>query len=270
MRDSGLEGKVAVVTGGGGILCSHMCMCLAEAGMKVVAMDLYQEKVDKVAAEIKKAGGEALALAADVTSPESLKAARDRVVEHFGGVHLLLNGAGGNHPDASTGDDKSFMDLKMDGFKFVFNLNIIGTVVPCQIFLPELLKDSESCIINISSMSATLPLTKVVGYSAAKAAIDNFTRWLAVHVSQNYNKSVRVNAIAPGFLLTDQNRFLLQSQDGKATPRGETIMRGTPMGRYGEPDELVGAVLWLASRQASFVHGAIIPIDGGFSAFSGV
>lgn len=277
-----LTGKVAVVTGGGGILCSTMAKALAGCGAKVAILDLKQESAQKVADEIKAAGGAALGLGANVLDIESLKAAEKQIRETFGVCDILINGAGGNHPKGTTSSEKlaleditnpvagkvSFFDLDPAGIGFVFNLNFLGTLLPCQVFCREMALKGGGVVLNISSMNAFRPLTKIPAYSAAKAAISNFTQWLCTHMS---GVGIRVNAIAPGFFLTNQNRTLLTNSDGSLTARGSTILAHTPMGRFGTPDDLTGTLLWLVDNDASgFVNGTVIPVDGGFAAFSGV
>ena len=266
-----LQGKVAVVTGGGGVLCAAICHGLASAGAKVAVLDLMEPAAQRVAQELTASGGEAMAAKADVLSKESMEAARDAVLARFGRVDILINGAGGNKPQATTSPTLSFFDLPQDAIQWVFNLNFVGTLVPCQVFGKLMAAQGSGDILNISSMNAFRPLTRIPAYSAAKAAVSNFTQWLAVHLSQEYSTRIRVNAIAPGFFLTDQNRFLLTDKDsGDLTARGNTIIGHTPMARFGDAEDLVGAVLWLLSPSAGFVHGVVVPIDGGFSAFSGV
>jgi NAD(P)-dependent dehydrogenase (short-subunit alcohol dehydrogenase family) len=276
-----LKGKVVVVTGGGGILCSTFSKALALCGAKVAVLDLIKEKADEVADEINKAGGEAIGVKANVLETESLEEARAEITAKLGTCDVLLNGAGGNNPRGTTDveylskDDvagkegvKTFFDLDPKGVEFVFNLNFLGTLLPTQVFAKDMMKKEGSVIVNVSSMSAFSPLTKVPAYSAAKAAISNFTQWLAVHMSK---VGIRVNALAPGFFLTDQNRSLLTNPDGSYTDRSRKILAKTPMDRFGEPEELVGTLLWLVDNGASgFVNGTVIPIDGGFSAYSGV
>lgn len=266
-----ITGKVVVITGAAGVLCSNMAGHLAKKGAKIALLDLFEEKAAKIAEEIKKDGGDAIAVKVDVLDKQSIQKAKDVVLNAFGRVDILINGAGGNKKEATTSDEMSFFDMPTDALQWVFNLNFVGTVLTTQVFGGLMAKQKTGCIINISSMSAILPLTKTMAYSAAKASISNFTMWMAVHFNQNYSKEIRVNAIAPGFLLTEQNRFLLTDQKtGEATERGKSIIDNTPMGRYGSPDELAGAVIWLVSDAASFVNGIVLPIDGGFSAFSGV
>ena len=277
-----LKDETVVITGGGGILCGCMAKALAECGARVAVADLRKDAADAVAAEITAAGGQAIGVACNVLQKESLEQANAEIEAKFGPVTILINGAGGNHPKGTTSmeyldprtlgktqrDLVTFYDLDPEGVQFVFNLNFLGTLLPSQAFTRAMVKAGRGIVINISSMSAFAPLTKVPAYSAAKAAISNFTQWLAVHMSR---AGIRVNAIAPGFFLTEQNRALLQKTDGTRTPRGDTIIAHTPMGRFGTPEDLVGVLLWLLSDQASgFVTGTVIPVDGGFSAFSGV
>ena len=278
--DIDLKGKVAVVTGGGGVLCGMFAKALASCGAKVAILDLRKEAADAVADEIKADGGTAIGVCANVLSRESLEEAKKQVNNAFGTGDILLNGAGGNNPKGTTtkeyyemGDEDkadlvSFFDLDPDGVSFVFNLNFLGTLLPTQVFAKDLIGKKDAVILNVSSMSAFCPLTKVPAYSGAKAAVSNFTQWLAVHFSK---VGIRVNAIAPGFFVTDQNRALLKNPDGRLTPRSEKILTQTPMGRFGEAEELIGTLLFLVSDEAaSFVNGVVIPVDGGFAAYSGV
>jgi len=277
-----LQNKVAVVTGGGGILCSVMARAMAECGARVAILDLKPEAAQRVADEIVKTGGTAKGFACNVLDKASIEAAHEQIKAAFGPVDILINGAGGNHPKGTTTKEyllqedltgkkegiTTFYDLTVDGIQFVFNLNFLGTFLPTQVFSKDMVLKGRGNIINISSMNAFKPLTKIPAYSAAKAGVSNFTQWLAVHFSK---VGVRVNAIAPGFFLTDQNRALLTQTDGSLTPRGNTIIAHTPQGHFGKPEDLVGALLWLLSDEASgFVTGQVIAIDGGFSAFSGV
>ncbi len=275
-----LTGKVAVVTGGGGVLCSGFANVLAQSGAKVAILDLSLEAAQSVADEINNNGGTAIGVAANVLEKDSLIKAHKIVLKTFGKCDILLNGAGGNHPKGTTTkeyynpgdiDDKeliSFFDLEPEGIGFVLNLNFMGTLLPTQIFAKDMV-DREGCnIINISSMNAFKPLTKIPAYSAAKASVSNFTQWLAVHFAP---VGIRVNAIAPGFFVTDQNRKLLFDEAGNPTERSNKILSHTPLGRYGTPDDLTGTLLWLVSNDASkFVTGVVVPVDGGFSAYSGV
>ena len=277
-----LDGKVAVVTGGGGILCSVMAEALAKAGAKVAILDLREDAAAKVADRINASGGCAIGIGANVLDLASLQAAEKAVTEKLGVCDILVNGAGGNNPKGTTSKEyleksdletpveglKTFFDLDPAGVGFVFNLNFLGTLLTTQAFARGMALKNGGSIINISSMNAFTPLTKIPAYSGAKAAISNFTQWLAVHFSR---VNVRVNAIAPGFFLTDQNRTLLTNPDGTLTARGNTILAHTPMGKFGKPEDLVGALLYLLDDEAAgFVNGIVLPVDGGFSAFSGV
>jgi NAD(P)-dependent dehydrogenase (short-subunit alcohol dehydrogenase family) len=266
-----VEGKVIAITGAGGVLCGTMAKALAKAGAKIAVLDIIEAAAKKVAKDIKSAGGQAIAVKCDVLDKKTLEAAKDKIVAELGDVGILINGAGGNKKEATTSPDLSFFDLPTEAIRFVFDLNFIGTLLPTQVFAKQMADNDSGVILNISSMTAFRPLTKIPAYSAAKAAVSNFTQWLAVHVCQNYSKNIRVNAIAPGFFLTEQNRFLLTDEKtGELTDRGRTIIQHTPLGRFGKPEELIGAVMWLLSDAAKFVTGVVVPIDGGFSAFSGV
>jgi NAD(P)-dependent dehydrogenase (short-subunit alcohol dehydrogenase family) len=277
-----LAGKVVVVTGGGGVLCSTFAKALAICGAQVAILDLKQENAEKVAADIQEAGGSAIGLSANVLDTASLEEARAAIVKKWGGCDILINGAGGNHPKGTTSkewlekedllnsnpDVTTFFDLDAKGIEFVFNLNFLGTLLPSQVFAKDMIDKKGATIINISSMNAFRPLTKIPAYSGAKAAVSNFTQWLAVHLSK---VGIRVNAIAPGFFLTQQNHALILNPDGSYSERGQKIVAGTPMGRLGKEEELIGTLLWLVNEQAtSFVTGVVIPVDGGFSAYSGV
>ena len=266
-----LTGEVAVVTGGGGVLCGEMSKALAEEGAKVAVMDLRLDAAEKVADGIRSSGGEAAGVACNVLERASLEEAHAKVRETFGPCSILLNGAGGNRKDATTGPELSFFDIPEDALRFVMDLNFLGTFMPSQVFGKDLADAGEGVIVNIASMNALRPLTKIPGYSAAKAAVANFTQWLAVHMCQNYSKKIRVNAIAPGFFLTEQNRFLLTDEKtGDLTPRGRQIIDHTPAGRFGDPKDLLSALRWLVSPDAAFVTGIVLPVDGGFAAYSGV
>lgn len=266
-----LTGKTAAITGGGGVLCGAIAQCLANAGAQVAVLDLKIEAAQAVADLITKSGGKAVAVAANVLERPSMEAAYEKCVDAFGKIDILVNGAGGNHPAATTGPDKRFFDLPIDAFGKVMDLNIIGTILPSMVFGKAMAERGEGVVLNIASMNAFRPLTKIAAYSAAKAGVKNFTEWLAVHMAQEYSPRIRVNGVAPGFFLTDQNRFLLTDKDtGEMTPRGKTIIAHTPMARYGGPEDLFGAVLWLCSPASGFVTGITVPVDGGFSAFSGV
>ena len=274
-----LSGKVAVVTGAGGVLCGMFSKALAAAGAKVAVLDLNGEAAEKVAAAIRADGGEARAYTCNVLEKESMEACHQAVLRDLRPFDILINGAVGNNPRATTdkeyfepgdidADTKSFFDLEQKGVEFVFNLNFLGTLIPTQTFARDMV-DREGCsILNISSMNAYTPLTKIPAYSGAKAAISNFTQWLAVHFSK---VGIRVNAIAPGFFSTQQNAALLWNADGTPTARTGKILAASPMGRFGEPEELLGALLFLLDNQAaSFITGVVLPVDGGFSAYSGV
>lgn len=265
-----IQDKVIVATGGGGVLVGTMARGLASEGARIAILDLFPEKAQAVVDDIIAAGGEAFALKADVLDKSSLEAARDAILVHYGRIDALINGAGGNKAQATTSPDLSFFDLPQDAFQWVFNLNFIGTLLPSQVFGKVMSGQGRGVILNVSSMSAFSPLTRTPAYSAAKAAVSNFTQWLAVHLAQEYTPDLRVNAIAPGFFLTEQNRFLLLDGNGELTARGKTIIDHTPTGRFGDPDDLLGAVQWLLSPASSFVTGIVLPVDGGFSAFSGV
>ena len=266
-----LSGKVAAVTGGGGVLCGTMSRALGRVGVKVAVLDLALEAAQKVGGDIVSEGGQALAVQCDVLDKTSMEQAHNTVLEQLGQVNILINGAGGNKKQATTSPDLSFFDLPQDAFRWVFDLNLVGTLIPSQVFGRVMVEQGEGVILNISSMNAFRPLTRIPAYSAAKAALSNFTQWLAVHMAQEYSPRIRVNAIAPGFFLTDQNRFLLIGEEtGELTPRGRTIIEHTPMGRFGDPADLLGTMLWLLSPGAAFVTGIVVPVDGGFSAFSGI
>ena len=274
-----LRGKVAVVTGGAGVLCSEFVRALAQCGAKVAILNRTLSKGEALAAEVREQGGEAMAVSCNVTDSESVKAAHEAVLAAFGKCDILINGAGGNNPRANTDKEyfelgdmeaatKSFFDIDEAGFRFVMDLNFVGTLLPTQAFAQDMIGREGCTIINISSMNAYTPLTKIPAYSGAKAAISNFTQWLAVHFSR---VGIRVNAIAPGFFLTDQNYSLMYREDGTPTERSGKIVAGTPMGRFGKPEELLGALMFLVDEHAaSFVTGVCIPVDGGFSAYSGV
>ncbi len=266
-----LEGKVAAVTGGGGVLCGAISRALGRVGARVAVLDLFPEAAERVAGDVIAAGGEALAMRCDVLDRASVEAAAQKVLEAFGRVDILVNGAGGNKREATTTPELSFFDLPADAVQWVFNLNFVGSLLPSQVFGRVMAEQGEGIILNTSSMNAFRPLTRIPAYSAAKAAVSNFTQWLAVHMAQEYSPRIRVNAIAPGFFLTEQNRFLLTDEaTGELTPRGRTIIDHTPMGRFGDPEDLLGTVLWLLSPASAFVTGVVVPVDGGFSAFSGV
>lgn len=252
------------------MLGGAIAMGLAAEGVKVGILGRSEETVQVRVTEIEKAGGKAMALVADVLDEQKLVIAREKIEKAFGQVNILVNAAGGNLKGATVTPDQSIFDLNIQDFDKVNQLNFKGTVLPTLVFAKGMVGQKKGSIINISSLAATRALTRVMGYSAAKAAVDNFTKWLAVEMSQKYGDGIRVNAIAPGFFIGEQNRELLLNEDGSLTSRGETIVRQTPMKRFGRPEELVGAAKWLAGDEASFVTGTIISIDGGFGAFSGV
>ena len=266
-----LSGKVIAVTGAAGVLYGCIAGALAACGAKIAVLDLREDAAKAVADDIVKNGGEALAVTCNVLEEKSVENALKTIIEKFSTVDILINGAGGNRKDATTSDEHSFFDIPQEAMKFVFDLNFIGTLIPSQVFGKHFARMKAGVILNTSSMASLRPLTKVAGYGAAKAAVNSLTQWLAVHMAQEYSPKIRVNAIAPGFFLTEQNRFLLtDGKTGEPTPRGKTILAHTPMGRYGVPEDLLGTVIWLLSDSASFVTGIVVPIDGGFAAFSGV
>jgi NAD(P)-dependent dehydrogenase (short-subunit alcohol dehydrogenase family) len=265
-----LVGKVAVVTGGTGVLGGAMAAGLAAAGAKVAILGRRAERAAEVAATLRAVGGEAMPLPADAMDNDSLAAARTALLAAWGRVDILINAAGGTVPEATVVGERTFFKLTEAAFDQVVQLNLNGTLLPSQIFGEVMAEQRSGVIINISSMSSQKPLTRVLGYGAAKAAIDNYTKWLAVELAQKYGPGLRVNAIAPGFFLGDQNRALLITPDGKPTERGQKIIDHTPLGRFGEPDELIGATTWLCSDAARFVTGIVVPVDGGFMAYSGI
>ncbi|MDZ7799573.1 MAG: SDR family oxidoreductase [Trueperaceae bacterium] len=265
-----LRGRVAVVTGGTGVLGGAMSRALAAAGARVAVLGRREEVAERVARELGDAGAEAMALPADVLDADGLRDARTRLEEAWGPAHVLVNAAGGNRPDALVHGDQTLFDLTPEAFRAVVDLNLTGTLLPIQAFGEGMAREKRGSIVNISSMAARKPLTRVIGYAAAKAAVDNLTQWLAVHAARTWGEKVRVNAIAPGFFLGDQNRAMLMNDDGTPTDRGQTILNHTPMGRFGDPDDLAGTITWLASDASRFVTGVVIPIDGGYDAFGGV
>lgn len=265
------SGRVVVISGGAGVLGGEMACALVGCGANVVILDRDPRRADHLMERLGCYPGCSLIVYSDVLDRESLLKARELTLKEFGRVDGLINAAGGNHASATTSAELSFFDLPADALEAVLDLNLLGTILPSQVFGQPMAAQGEGAILNISSMNAYRPLTRVPAYSAAKAGVSNFTRWLAVHMVQNYSHHIRVNALAPGFFHTQQNHYLLYAQDGEQlTPRGRTILDHTPMGRFGEPEDLLGAVLWLLSPAARFVTGVVIPIDGGFSAFSGV
>ena len=266
------SGRTVLITGGAGVLGGEIACALVGCHANVVILDRDQALAQQVIESFPKVvKGRAARVYGDVLQPETLHQANETIQAEFGAVDILINAAGGNHPSATTKPELSFFDLPLDAFRYVSDLNLLGTVLPCQVFGRGMAERGEGVILNVSSMNALRPLTRIPAYSAAKAAINNFTQWLAVHMAQNYSARIRVNAIAPGFFITKQNRYLLTDKDsGELTSRGQSVVSHTPMGRFGTPEDLLGATLWLVSPAASFVTGAVIPIDGGFSAFSGV
>jgi NAD(P)-dependent dehydrogenase (short-subunit alcohol dehydrogenase family) len=265
-----LQNRTAVITGGTGVLGSAMVRGLAAAGAKVVIIGRRKDAADALADELNKAGRQAMGISADVLKRDELEAARKQILEKFGSIDILVNGAGGNMPGATVPLDKTFMDLNMDDFQKVVDLNLHGTVLPTQVFSEPMAKQKKGVIINIASMSSFRPITRVVGYAAAKSAVHSFTEWLAIEMAQKFGEGIRVNAIAPGFFLTEQNRTLLSNPDGSYTARGQAVIANTPFGRFGKPDELVGTLVWLCSDAAAFVTGVDVPVDGGFNVFCGV
>jgi NAD(P)-dependent dehydrogenase (short-subunit alcohol dehydrogenase family) len=264
-------GRSVVITGGAGILGGEIACALVGCGASVALIDRDPALAERLMHRFETSIGEAIVVYGDVLKPETLQVAAETVIKTFGRVDSLINGAGGNNPRATTSPDQSFFDLPPDALRFVFDLNLLGTILPSQTFGKYMVAQGEGVILNISSMNAFRPLTRIPAYSAAKAGVSNFTQWLAVHMAQEYSPRIRVNAVAPGFFLTEQNRFLLTEQEtGALTARGQTIISHTPMGRFGTPEDLLGTVMWLLSPASAFVTGVVVPVDGGFSAFSGV
>ena len=265
-----LSGRVAIVTGATGVLGGAMARGLAAAGARVGVLGRREELAKKVAEEIVDSGAEALALPADVLEREQLEGVREVTLERWGRVDILVNAAGGNVPEATVADDAEVFGVPEDALRRVIDLNLMGTLLPCQVFGETMARSGEGSIVNVSSMAAQRPLTRVVGYAAAKAAVENLTRWLAVELSVKYGADLRANAVSPGFFLGEQNRAMLLNEDGSLTQRGRKIVDHTPARRFGEPEELVGTLIWLCSPAARFVNGIVVPVDGGFGAFSGV
>ena len=264
-------GRTVVITGGTGILGGEIACALAGCGAQLAMLDHQLEPGGPLLKRMDSHAANAALFSVDVLNIESLQQAASAVLDHFGKVDCLINAAGGNKPQATTGPEQKFFDLSIDALRWVLDLNLLGTMLPCQVFGKIMAERGEGTIVNISSMNAFRPLTRIPAYSAAKAGVSNFTQWLAVHMAQEYSPRIRVNAVAPGFFLTNQNRFLLQHRDtGEWTARGKAILAHTPMGRLGDPEDLFGAVLWLLSPASAFVTGIVVPIDGGFSAYSGV
>jgi NAD(P)-dependent dehydrogenase (short-subunit alcohol dehydrogenase family) len=263
-------GRTIVVTGATGVLCGAMAKALVGCGANVAILARSREKGAATLNRIS-GPGRAAVVVGDALKQETLRDAARAALDEFGRIDGLINGAGGNIPQATTRQELSFFDLPEDALRHVFDLNLLGTILPSQVFGRHMAEQGEGVILNVSSMSAIRPLTRVVGYSAAKAGIDNFTQWLSVHMAQNYSPRIRVNAVAPGFFVTEQNRnLLIDEKTGGPTERGRSIIAHTPMGRFGEPDDLIGATLWLLSPASAFVTGVVVPVDGGFSAFGGV
>jgi NAD(P)-dependent dehydrogenase (short-subunit alcohol dehydrogenase family) len=265
------SGRSITITGGAGILGGELACALVGCNANVAIVDRSPEMATRLIHRFEPAGGRAIIVYGDVLNRDQTQETAERVLEEFGSIDCLINAAGGNQPEATTSPDLSFFDLPAEALNFVFDLNLLGTILPSQVFGRYMAEQKEGVILNISSMSAFRPLTRIPAYSTAKAGVSNFTQWLAVHMAQEYSPDIRVNALAPGFFLTQQNRFLLTDEEtGELTPRGQTIIDHTPMGRFGDPEDLLGAVLWLLSPASAFVTGTVLPIDGGFSAFSGV
>ncbi len=265
------SGRVAVVTGGAGVLGGEIACALLGCNANVAVIDRVPAAPERFVPHLRLSKGRYVALESDVLQKDAMRTAVDKIVADFGRIDCLVNAAGGNNPGATTGSGKSFFDLPESALRFVSDLNLLGTIVPSQVVGKIMAQQKAGVILNVSSMNAFRPLTRIPAYSAAKAAVSNFTQWLAVHMAQEYSADIRVNAIAPGFFLTEQNRFLLTDKEtGKWTPRGEQILAHTPMKRFGAPADLLGAVLWLLSPMSQFVTGIVLPIDGGFSAYSGV
>jgi NAD(P)-dependent dehydrogenase (short-subunit alcohol dehydrogenase family) len=271
MRQYDFTGRVVAITGGAGILGGEMACALAGCNANVAILDRVPAQADQLLSRMKVMTDRALAIDCDVLQKESLDLAAETILSKWGKIDCLINAAGGNNPGATTGSEKSFFELTESALRFVSDLNLLGTIIPCQVFGRAMARRHEGVIMNVSSMNAFRPLTRIPAYSAAKAAVSNFTQWLAVHMAQEYSPSIRVNAIAPGFFLTEQNQFLLKDKTtGELTARGEKILSHTPMQRFGSPEDLLGAMLWLLSPLSGFVTGIVLPVDGGFSAFSGV
>lgn len=268
-----LKGRVAVLTGGAGVLAGAIARGLGLAGARLVLTDHYppEERLQERLQTLRGLGVEAYGYRMDVLDPSEIEAVAEQIRREVGPVHILINLAGGNLPEATVGPERSFFDLPLEALERVVALNLFGgAILPSQVFARQMVEMGEGVIVNVASMAAFRPLTRVVGYAAAKAAVVNFTRWLAVHLAQTYSPRIRVNAIAPGFFLTQQNRYLLMNEQGNLTPRGRAILEHTPMGRFGDPEDLVGTVIWLVSPASAFVTGVVVPVDGGFDAYAGV
>ncbi len=266
-----LTGRTVVIAGGAGIIGGELACALVGCGARVAILDRDPARAARLVERIDTTVGQCAVVHADVLDLAKLTEARARVLDEFGGVDALINAAGGNSPQATTAPSLSFFDIPPDALRFVIDLNLLGTILPAQVFGRHMAEQKSGVILNIASMAGLRPLTRIPAYAAAKAAVGNFTQWLAAHMAQEYSPHIRVNALAPGFLLTDQNRYLLTDQaTGELTPRGRSIVAHTPMGRLGTPEDLIGTALWLLSPASSFVTGAVIPVDGGFAAYSGV
>ena len=265
-----VEGKCVAITGGAGVLCGVMAKALAGRGAKVAILDFNFDGAESLCKEIEANGGLAAPIKVDVLDKDQIETALAETTEKLGPIDVLVNGAGGNKKQATCSPPETFFDLPADAVRWVFDLNCLGTILPSQVIGRDMAQRGDGCIINIASMAGIRPLTNVVAYSAAKAAIANFTQWLAVYLCRRHSQKIRVNAIAPGFFLTEQNRFLLTDETGGLTDRGKIIIEHTPMGRFGEPAELVGTLIWLISDAAKFITGTVVAVDGGFSAFAGV
>ena len=265
-----ISGKTAVVTGGTGVLGGAMSIGLAEAGARVVVLGRKKENGDALLKKVREAGKEAMFVQADVLDAEQLRQAKELILKEHNTIDILVNAAGGNMPGAVIMPEQNFFDLEIDQFQKVVDLNLLGTVLPTKIFCDVMARQKKGVIINIASMSSFRPITRVVGYSAAKAAVDNFTGWLAIEMAKKFGEGIRVNAIAPGFFITEQNRRLLTNEDGSFTARGQAAIDSTPFGRFGLPEELIGTLIWLCSDASKFVTGVDIPVDGGFNVFCGV
>jgi NAD(P)-dependent dehydrogenase (short-subunit alcohol dehydrogenase family) len=265
-----LEGKTAIITGGTGVLGESMVRGLSAAGASVAILGRRLDVGQALASDINTKGGSAIAVAADVLNKEQLVAAREAVLKKFGTIDILVNAAGGNMAGAVIPPEKNFFDLDIEQFQKVVDLNLLGTVLPSQIFTQDMAKRKKGVVINITSMASFRPITRVVGYSAAKSAVENFTQWFATEMARKFGEGIRVNAIAPGFFLTEQNRTLLTNSDGTYTARGQAAINHTPFNRFGKPEELVGTLIWLCSDAAAFVTGVDVPVDGGFNVYAGV
>ena len=265
-----ISGKTAVITGGTGILGGAMALGLAQAGARVVVLGRKKESGDAVLRKIAEKGKKAMYVQADVLDADQLMEAKQKILAENKSIDILVNAAGGNMPGATILPEQNFFDLQIDEFRRAVDLNLLGTVLPTKIFCDVMAKQKKGVIINIASMSSFRPITRVVGYSAAKAGIDNFTGWLAIEMAKKFGEGIRVNAIAPGFFITEQNRRLLTNEDGSFTPRGQAAINNTPFARFGLPEELIGTLIWLCSDASAFVTGVDIPVDGGFNVFCGV